>query len=179
MNENQNLNQLYKNVNDILKRMNVSEIDPNKQEYQGLQTGYYLCSFKVEITTSKAGNLQAKAEMTIVEDGIAINEDGDFEEIKNSAKRKLWKYYPLTDEDKVKNFIKDMKKFEDEDGSPILTNDDFNSIESIQLACEVIEDLQLFVYVNNYKNKNGEDSSFYNVISFKRAEELGLLGDEN
>jgi len=170
---------LYSNVNNILKNINVEEIDPEAIDYRKLQDGYYLCSFKFELTTSKkSGNLQIKASMNTEENGIEVNEDGDLVEIPKTKNTKLWKYYPLTDEDSIKKAIKDMLKFEDEDGQPILEKEDFETLEKIELACGALEELQLFVNVSNYTKKDGEEGTNYNLITWKRAEKLGLLGDE-
>lgn len=170
------IQKLYSDVNSILKGINVKKIDPNKDDFQNLPSGYYLCSFKMEVTTSNAGNLQVKCEMKVVESGLKVNEDGDYEEIKGTVNRKMWKYYSLKDEESVTKLIKDMLKFEDDNGESLLVEEDFESMEQIEAACEVIEDMQLYVNVNT-KEKNGESSSFVNVLSWKRAEELGLLGE--
>jgi len=171
------INKLYSDVNNILKGINVKKIDPNKDDFQSLPTGYYLCSFKLAVTTSNAGNLQVKSEMKVVEPGLAVDAEGDFVEIKGTLNRKMWKYYSLKDEESVTKLIKDMLKFEDEDGESLLVEEDFASMEQIEAACEVVEDMQLYVNVNTY-TKDGETKSFINVLSWKRAEELGLLGDE-
>lgn len=170
---------LYSNVNNILKNINVKEIDPNEKDFVSVPSGYYLCSFKFEVTTAKKnGNLQIKATAKIVDNGITTNEDGDYIEIPKTKNKNIWKYYSLKDEDSIKKLIKDMKKFEDEEGNSLLSDEDFNSMEQIELSCEVLEEMQLFVHVNNYTKENGEEGSSNNLLSWKRAEELGLLSDE-
>ena len=172
------LKTLYSNVNNILKNINVDEIDP-ESDFNKLPDGYYLCSFKFELTESKKNkNPQIKTTITIVENGLNINEDGDLVEIPKTKNNKIWKYYPLTDEDSVKRLIKDMLKFEDDEGTTLLVKEDFSSLEQIKLSCEVLEDMQLFVNVSNYTKKDGEEGTNYNLITWKRAEKLGLLGDE-
>lgn len=169
---------LYNNVNNILKNINVDEIDP-ESDFNKLPDGYYLGSFKFELGESKKNkNPQIKTTITIVENGLNIDEDGDLVEIPKTKNNKIWKYYPLTDEDSVKKLIKDMLKFEDDEGNTILVKEDFSSLEQIKLSCEVLEEMQLFVNVSNYTKKDGEEGTNYNLITWKRAEKLGLLGDE-
>ena len=181
MAEEKNLKDLYSNVNSLLKKINVKEIDPEK-DFDKNPDGYYLTEVvSLEVCTSKSsGNLQVKGQFKIVENGIGVNvdEDGEqeFFELKNTKGKTIFKYYPMTDETSLTKLIKDMLKFTDEDGKSILDEDYFSDIEIMKEALEVLTEERIYIQLYSYTNKNTKETSQNsNLITWKRAQEFGLI----
>ena len=69
-----------------------------------------------------------------------------------------------------------MLKFEgDEPGIPLLERDYFTNSELLTSALEVLTGSRIYVQITISKNKNGDESSWVNLISWERAEKLGLI----
>ena len=176
-----NLQKLYTNVNSILKKINVSEIDPN-QDFEKLPDGYYLSEVvSLDVCESKAGNLQVKGQFKIVENGIgvSVDDDGDSElyELKNTKGKVIFKYYSMKDETFVTRLIKDMLKFEgEEEGKPLLSEEYFTDIEIMKEALSILSESRIYIQLSTSKNKEtGESNQNSNLLSWKRVKSLGLL----
>lgn len=177
------LRELYKNVDSILSSVNVENIDPNAPDFDNLPDGYYLCEVqKLELCVSKKGNLQVKGQFKTIENGlkVVIDEDGDskLEEITKTKDRMIFKYWTLSEKKDVEKFIKDMLKFEgDEPGVPLLEKEYFSNSELLEQALEVLQEMNIYAQISTSKNKEGESSSWTNLISWSRAASLGLIDE--
>ena len=180
MKDEKDLKNLFKSVDTILSKININEIDPNAPDFDNLPDGYYLCEVvKIELTTSKSGNPQVKAQFKSIENGkeVSIDEEGEatFNELEKTKDKMLFKYFPLTDENSMKKFIKDMLKFEgDEVGVPLLEKEYFLNSEVLEEALDVLEGSTIYIQISTSKNRNGESSTWYNLVSWSRATVLGL-----
>lgn len=180
--EEKDLSSVFNTVDGLLSQVNVEKIDPNAPDFDNLPEGYYSVEVvKAELTVSKSSDKpQIKLQLKTVENGLAvvIDEDGDsvFQEIEKTKDKMLYKYYPLTTKAEVEKMIKDMLKFEGEEpGEPLLERDYFQSSELLTAALDVLEGSRIYVQVSVSKKKDGESSSWTNLISWERAEKLGLL----
>lgn len=176
-----NLRELYKNVDSILSTVNVGKIDPNAPDYEDLPDGYYLCEVqKLELCVSKKGNLQVKGAFKTVEEGLAVTIDEEGESqltpVEKTKDKVFYKYWTLSEKKDVEKFIKDMLKFEgDEPGVPLLEKEYFLNSEVLEQALEVLQGMNIYAQVSTSKNKEGETSSWKNLISWSRAQSLGLV----
>lgn len=171
-------NELFNTLNEILAKTNFEDITSEKESYEELPEGYYLCEVeKAELTTSSKGNVMAAFTMKVVENGLAPTEDDGFIELAKTANRKLWKYFVLKDETSVKRFASNMLKFEGEDGEPLLSREYFMSSELLEDALNILVGSRLYIQVQ-ITEKDGKNSTWYNFISWKRADLLGLESEE-
>lgn len=172
------LKDLYANVDSILSEINVEKIDPNANDYI-LPDGYYLCEVvKMELTESKKGNLQIKGQFKSIQNAsqLKIDSEGDSDlvEVPNTNGRMIFKYWPLTDKNKVESMIKDMLKFEgDEEGTPLLSAEYFTNSEILEEALDVLSESRIWLQLST-KTKDGESSQWANLISWSRAKALDL-----
>jgi hypothetical protein len=96
--------------------------------------------------------------------------------LENTKNRKIFKYYPLVNEKNVNSFVSDMLKFEGETaGESILPKEAFTSGEVLEDALDVLTGSRIYIQVSTtVKKSTGEASKWNNLVSWKRAESLGL-----
>lgn len=169
-------------LQELLKTIDLTDVtaDSTGSNFE-LEDGYYLCTVnKAVLTTSKSGNVQVAMTLTVVDKGYEEDkETAKVIEMKKSFKnRKIYKYFPLTDDKSIKRFATDMLKFEDEPGHPILPKQQFLTIEGIEEALPIIETMNVYVNVSNVRDDDGKiTNTWYNLISWKRASALELPVD--
>lgn len=176
------LSSVFNTVDDILSQIDAEKIDPNTSDFENLPEGYYSCEVvKAELGLSKSSEKpQIKLQLKTLENGqnVEIDDDGDsvLKEIPKSKNRFIFKYYPLDAKQNVEKMIKDMLKFEgDEPGISLLERDYFSNTELLTAALEILEGSRIYAQITTTKNKDGNSSSWTNLISWERAEKLGLL----
>lgn len=176
------LSSVFGVVDDLLSQINAEQIDPNAPDFENLPEGYYSCEVvKAELGVSKSSERpQIKLQLKTISNGSAveIDEEGDsvLKEIPKTQNRFIFKYYPLDTKSNVEKMIKDMLKFEgEEQGVPLLERDYFTNSELLTAALEVLEGSRIYAQITITKNKEGNSSSWTNLISWERAEKLGLL----
>ncbi len=171
-------------LDEILRKLDASEIDQNEPDNgTELPDGYYLTEvMKATLAPSKkSGDLQIGFQLRIIENGISIKENKDdpeeveIKEITGTVGKYIFKYLFLKDEENIKRTIKNLKKFEDEQGNPILNDKTFNSVESIEKGLTVLEGMNIFVELTTKVTKDGSKSQWGNLLSWSRVEELGLF----
>lgn len=177
-----NLSSIFETVDDLLSQINAEKIDPNAPDFENLPEGYYSTEVvKAELTVSKnSGNPLVKLQLKTIENGLSveIDEEGDsiLKEIEKTKNRMVFKYYTLDTKSNVEKMIKDMLKFEgDEPGIPLLERDYFTNSELLASALEVLTGSRIYIQITISKNKNGDESSWLNLISWERAEKLELI----
>lgn len=174
---NEDLKSLFASIDAVLSKVDLSDVTQERASSNDLPAGYYLCELeKAELTTSKSsGNPQAALTFKVVEDGLkeAVDEDGIATLItaNGTANRKVYKYYPLTVE-RIAQFTSDMIKFE-ADGTPLYTKEDFKSAEFLAEMLESLIGFRIYITAS-VSEKNGQKSTWYNLISNKRAAQLEL-----
>lgn len=178
------MSDLYDTLNtldELLSKTKLEDVSAESQGFSELPDGYYLCEVeKANLGESKSSK-QPMVSFTfkITEDGTTFNfSDDNIETIKlkNTKNRKLFKHYVLKDEGSVKRFVSDMLKFEGETaGEPILPKEAFLSSETLLDALDVLEGLRIYIQSDTKEKDDGTKSTWYNLISWKRANELELL----
>ena len=177
-----NLSAIFSTVDNLLSQINAESIDPNASDFENLPEGYYSCEVvKAELGLSKTSEKpQVKLQLKTLENGLAIeiDDEGDsvLKEIQKTKSRFVFKYYSLDNKANVEKMIKDLLKFEGENpGESLLERDYFTNSELLTAALEILEGSRIYAQVTISKGKDGKDSSWINLISWERAEKLGLL----
>mgnify|MGYP003292502355 CR=1 FL=1 len=175
-----NFEEIESALDSILSNVDLTNVTSESTGFEELPDGYYLCEVeKAELTTSKSSGLPMVAfTLKVTENGKKENIDdkGNFElvEIKGSHNRKVFKYYILSDEKKVKSFVTDMLKFEGEvPGEPVLSKEYFLSSSVLADSLDVLTGMYIWVNVSTTE-RNGQKSTWTNLLSWKRAAALGL-----
>lgn len=171
-----NMDELFKKVDSVLTKVDLSKTTAENAGFEDLKPGYYLCEVEsAKLTESKKShNPQIALTLKVIDDGIAYDDNNDKVALKGCKNRKVYKYYPLTDETTVKRFVSDMLKFEDETGSSILPQEAFTTAETLNDSLEVIESMR--VYVQLTVSGEGENkSTWVSLLSWTRVAEIGLI----
>lgn len=165
--------ELLSQLDSLLGNTKLDDVTSDSSGFDDLKPGYYLGEVeKAELTVSKAGNLMIMARFRIVEDGVDIDDDGN--KVKLKAKnRVIFKYFSLKDEAAIKRMASDMLKFEDEHGVPLLPKEAFMATETLEDSLDAITGMRIYLHVTE-SEKNGEKSTWTNLISWKRAYALEL-----
>lgn len=173
------MNSIFSTLNEVLGKVDLSGVSAESTGFESLPDGYYLCEVeKAELGESKSSHQpMVKFTFKVVEDGKGVNEDSDdkeFFEIKKTKGRKLFINYVLKDESSVKRFATDMLKFEGETpGESLLPKEAFQSSETIMDALELLIGMQIYTVVSTTE-RDGQSSTWTNLVSWKRADALGL-----
>ena len=172
----------FNELNALLGSVNLDDVTAESGAgFEELPDGYYLSEVEsAELTTSKnSGNPQVAMVFSVVEDGLGtyIDERG-FAKLKNlphTQKRKIFKYYPLTNEKTVKSFVSDMLKFEGTPGEPLLPEEAFTTGEVLEEALSVLIGSRIYIQVSTTTKKGtDEKQSWKNLISWTRAKGFEL-----
>lgn len=179
--EQKDLNSVFASIDMVLNNIKLDDVSSESSGSTELPDGYYLCEVeKAEVTTSKtSGSPMVAFQFKVIENGVSVdvNEDGTITKtsIERTANRKIFMYYPIKDERTVKRFVSDMLKFEGEKpGEPILAKEYFMTSEVLCDALDIITGMNIYVQVATTKNKEGTDSTFKNLVSWKRIAALEL-----
>ena len=167
---------LFAQLDGLLADTDISEVTSESSGFESVPDGYYLSEVKkAELTESKTShNPMVSFQFTICEDGTSIDDDGDTKINKGTKNRTLFVHFPLKDERSVKRFVTDMLKFEGETpGEPLLGKEYFTNSELLIDALDVLIGMRIYVQVSTTE-KDGQKSTWNNLISWKRAAALEL-----
>ena len=167
---------IFKTLDDILSKTNIKDVTSETTSFSELKDGYYLCEVVgAELKESSKGDPMAAFRFKISEDGLAVDEDGNFVSLTGSKGRNIFINYVLKDETSIRRFVADMLKFEgDNEGEPILEKEYFLSSETINDALDILVGLCIYVQVSTSEKPDGTKSTWQNLISWKRAAALEL-----
>lgn len=177
MDENRKMTDVFTSLNNVLAATDLTDVTADGGTYSELPDGYYLSEVETaELKESKSSHQPMVAmQLKVVEDGQAVNEDGDFEIVKKSKNRKIFMYYVLKDENSIKRFVQDMLKFEGEkEGEPILSKEYFTTAELLEDALEILKGMRIWVQSSTTVNDDESTSTWKNLITWKRAKNIGL-----
>lgn len=171
-----NMDELFKKVDSVLNKVDLSKTTAENIGFEDLKPGYYFCEVESAklAESKKSHNPQIALTLKTIDDGFAIDEDDNRTVLKGSKNRKLFKYYPLTDETTVKRFVSDMLKFENEDGESILPQEAFTTAETLSDALEVIEGMRIYVQLT-VSGEGDNKSNWVSLLSWKRVADLELI----
>ncbi len=175
---NDELNDVFKMVNEVLKDANVDDVTAETSEkFTSLPDGYYYTEVDTaELAVSNAsGNPMVRWVFTNVEDGITLDEDGELTYINGTKGKKHFVYSSLKDGRAVERFVSDALKFEGEEpGVPYLDKEYFTTAETLNDAIGLLEGRRIWLHVDTSENDDGSSSVWTRLVSFKRAIKLGL-----
>lgn len=171
-----NMDELFKKVDSVLTKVDLSKTTAENVGFEDLKPGYYFCEVEsAKLTESKkTHNPQIALTLKTIANGFDIDENDVHNELKGSKNRKIFKYYPLTDETTVKRFVSDMLKFESEDGESILPQEAFTTAETLTDALEVIEGMRIYVQLT-VSGEGESKSNWVSLLSWKRVADLELV----
>ena len=179
----------YSKISGTLDRL-LESVDLSTTTEEGvsfkLPDGYYLCQVeKAALTESRSGNPMVAIEYATIEDGkkLIVDDSGysQLVEAKNTANKKIYVNYVLSNEMNVGFFVSDMLKFQDPETNESIFKDEnkyFKSTEGIIAVCDTLEQAGIvFIMAQTVesKNKPGEKEQKFKPISWKRARKLELI----
>lgn len=176
--ENENMTDVFANLDSLLAKTDLKDVTSEGAGFEELPDGYYLCEVeKAELKESKTSHMPMVAfQFKVVEDGLTVkSEMEDWSSIKGSKNRKIFIYYVLKDDSSVRRFVTDMLKFEGTTpGESLLEKECFTNSALIEDALDILKGYQVYIQVSTSENADGTTSSWKNLISWKRANSLGL-----
>lgn len=171
-------NNILKSLNEILQNSDLTDVS-SESSGRSLEDGYYLCEVqKGEIKeTSQTHQPMVSLTMKVVEDGYKVEigeSDVTLNPIKNTKNSLIWINYVIKDEASLKRFASDMLKFEAEEGKPLLEKEAFMEASIMEDAISLLEGNRIYVQVSTTQSKDGQNRTWNNLISWKRADKLNL-----
>lgn len=173
----EDMNKLFDSLNGILNTADLTDVTAEGEGFKDLPDGYYLGEVeKAELKESKSSHMPMVAfQFKVTDDGYSVNEQGEYNALSKTKGRKIFIYYVLKDESSVKRFATDMLKFEGEmEGEPLLDKDCFTNSELLVDALEILVGRRVYIHCSTTENSDGSNSTWKNLISWKRAKALEL-----
>lgn len=176
----QEMKELNSRVDDLFGSLDLKGVTENSTGFEDLPECYILVKVEnAELTMSKSGNPQVAFRLKSVADGIDIDVDEKTQATiqnvcKGTKNRVLFKYYKLVDSKDAKKFVSDMLKFQIDENGTQIPEEAFTNSHTISDALELLTDLQIYVNITHSVAEDGSKSSWTNLISWKRASDLGL-----
>lgn len=182
----QDLTNTMNQLDELLKKADLSKVSADGAGFEDLPDGYYLCEVETaELKSTKSRVVQGvetglkpmvSYRYKVFEDGLkqSVDENGDTELIiaKGTKNRKVFINYVLTDESQLNRYVSDMLKFEI-DGEPILTKDCFIDSATMVDSIEATVGSTIYIMVQSYE-KNGELKKNYYLVKWSTAKDLDL-----
>lgn len=171
------LTKVFDTLDSILGQTDLTDVTAESNNFAELPDGYYLVEVeKAELKESKSSKQPMVAfQMNVIEDGIGIENDGSFCDLKKTKGRKIFMYYVLKDDSSVRRFVTDMLKFEGEEkDKPILEKDYFINSQTLIDALDILVGMRIYCQSSTTVNKDDTTSNWKNLISWKRARMLAL-----
>lgn len=178
-------------LDELLSSTDLGDVTSEGAGYDPLPNGYYLCEVEsADLAPNKKGMPMVTFRMKVIQNGIveAVDDNGDayLTRAAGTENRKIFKFYVLSEQKKVKDLISDLLKFEGEiEGESLLGEvlKDENgkyvplSTELLTGCLDIITGSSLYVSSTTSPSKTnpGEMSTWNNLLSWKRAGQLGLL----
>lgn len=173
----EDMTKLFNTLDGVLSNTKLDDVTAESNNFAELPDGYYLSEVeKAELKESKSSRQPMVAfQLKIVEEGLAVDKEGNFTDLKGTKNRKIFLYYVLKDETAVRRFVTDMLKFEGEvEGEPLLPKEAFTTSELLVDALDMLIGLRIYVQSSTTENKDDSTSVWKNLISWKRAKALEL-----
>lgn len=171
------LKNVFNALDALLGQTDLSDVTAESNNFSELPDGYYLCEVeKAELKESKSSHQPMVAfQLNVVEDGIGIDADANFFDLKKTKNRKVFLFYVLKDNNSVRRFVTDMLKFEGEvAGEPILPKEYFTNSQVLVDALDILQGMRIYVQSSTTTNDDNSTSVWKNLVSWKRAKMLEL-----
>ena len=174
----ENFDALSFTLDNLFSQIDVENITADSNaRFSALPDGYYLCELtKAELRETKTNKPMYSLQLKVFEDGhqhVVNDGNAEFVTIPNTKGRMIFKNYVITKKEDLEGFISDMLKFE-MDGTPMLEKSYFTSTSGTLDALDVILDSTIYVLLQSYTNRKGEDAQSTNFVKWSVAGELGL-----
>ena len=173
----ENMNEMLNSLDNLLNNIDLSDVSADGTGFQDLPEGYYLSEVEnAELKESKSSHQPMVAfQFKVIEDGVTVNDNGEFEPVKKSKNRKVFIYYVLKDDTSIRRFVQDMLKFEGEkENEPILTKEYFTNSELLNDALDILKGMRIYIQFSTNIKDDDTVSTWKNLISWKRAKALEL-----
>lgn len=178
---NNEIKKLHEQLDALLGNTDLSDVSAEGPGFSELPDGYYNCEVETaELKVSKSsGQPMVSFKFKVTENGYAVQIDEKqnvhLSEIKKTKDRVIFIHYVLKNETWVKRFVTDMLKFEGEvAGEPLLPKEAFIASETIEDALDLLVGKRIYVQVSTTTNEDDTESTWKNLISWKRAAALEL-----
>lgn len=179
--------ELRQQLNELLGNTDLSNVTAEGAGFGELPIGYYLGEVKkATLTVSKSSGVpMVSLQLSVVKDGLKVNDDptdDSFSPIAHTKNRMIFIHYPFKDSASVIRFASDMEKFEGQNGDPLLPKEAFVNSDTLEEALSILEEMNPRIWINNSQSRTvnpqtGTQGTFANMISWKRAVQLGLPED--
>lgn len=177
--------ELRAQLDQLLGSTDLSQVTAEGSGFQELPVGYYLAEVKKAVLTvsKSSGFPMVSIQLQIVSDGLKTSddvEDSSLVAIPHTKGRMVFIHYPFKDGSSVTRFASDMEKFEgDKPGEPLLPKEAFSTSATLEESLSVLEEVGPRIWINNSISRSvnpqtGKPGTFSNMISWKRALQLGL-----
>ena len=174
----ENFDALSSTLDSLFSQIDVDNItaDTNTR-FANLPDGYYLCEVsKAELRETKTNKPMYSFQFKVFEDGhkhVVSDGNPEFESIPNTKNRVIFKNYVISKKEDLEGFISDMLKFE-VDGEQMLEKSYFTSTSGTLDALDVIIGSTIYMMLQTYTNRKGEEQQNTNIVKWSVANELGL-----
>lgn len=166
-------------INGLIQQTDLSNVSANSTGYDELPFGYYRTKFSgVKVGRTKSTQTpMVTLTLEVLEDGYKLNDATlQFERIGGVTKRLVFKNYVIGDSKGLKSLVSDLKKVEDQDGQPLLTDDYLKDFPAMYTFMKffVENGFTIWVRVRETKKKDGTTGSWTDLVSDSTALEAGL-----
>lgn len=171
--------ELLQKLNTTIAKTDLSKVTADSAGFKDLPDGYYNCELmEAKLKETKTGKPMISGMFKVFEDGLKESYDpntGTSELVLSTGSkgRYIWVNWVIGDESAYERFVSDMKKFEDDDGNPILPEEAYTDGTILLDSLEAIKGMHVYIMLQTLE-KNGEKSQRSNLISWTRAKELEL-----
>lgn len=182
-NENIDLTSIYDEIDGVMAETDLSNVSAESTGFEDLPYGYYL----TQVIETKIGRSKSTQKpmitivLEVVEDGLKLSDSTDeivFDSIKGTTKRHIYKNYTIKDSKSLKNFVSDMKKFEDpnEIGKSLLPDEAWTSAKYMGVSIPLLAEINCRIWLHNRESKksDGTSGSWVDLVSFNQAAKIGL-----
>lgn len=164
----------HQSLDDILSSLTLSSITSTSNEnFTTLPAGYYKCEVVdafLRKSKSDSSTSQAVFKLQVIGNGITIDDDDNIVSVPGVNSLVIGKYSTLRDIRATKNFISDMLKFINSDGSSMFQPIEFSTHEKIEQA--LTKCIGKFIVINSTISSSG--STWYSFVDWSTAIDLGI-----
>lgn len=179
--------EIFSALDNLLQSTDLSSVTAESNEgFAQLPDGTYFCEvMKSNLGVTKTGGQPCvKICFQIVEDGF----DGNGKDALGNPTRKalpgtkgrfIFKTLSLKDSNQIQRSISDLLKFEQAPGEAILSKEMLSTSELMREAVTLLVGARIWVTLstNAKSSGDGKNNQWSTILSFRRAQELGLNVD--
>lgn len=176
-------NDLFEDLNEVLQSTDFSNVSAdNGGGFENLPDGYYLAEVKeAELKRSKAGKPMVSIRFSVVDNGYTFTENDECVQMAQGKNRLIFKNYVISDATGAKRFASDMMKFEDPEkpSEPLLPSDAWKDKDTLVMSLQVLDmmNCRIWLHLETRIGKDGNNNQWTSLLSFDRANQIGLPTD--